>query len=158
MQDWPTSTESTSQHYPPTLDKVNPIAHIFACFYVYLLEDDIYEKGILILEWEPGGQLFSHVGGIQPGICSRCTVAMCQDVSFSLDLQCKYKPCRILQPNGANVFCFVSTLPLLPQPPRQCLTPIPVISLLFTKAVSPVLACLSKACCQIDIVYVIYIF
>ncbi len=28
MQDWPTSTEPTSQHYSPNLDKVNPIVHL----------------------------------------------------------------------------------------------------------------------------------
>ncbi len=45
------------------------------------------KKGILILEWEPGGgQLFSHVGGIQPGIYSRRTVAMYQDVSIYLQM------------------------------------------------------------------------
>jgi hypothetical protein len=29
--------------------------------------------------------------------------------------------------NGANVFCFLSSLPLLPQPPRQCLALIHMI-------------------------------
>ncbi len=46
-------------------------------------------------------------------------------------------------PNEANVFCFLSSLPLLPPSHHGSLWLLPVISLLLTNTVSPVKACLS---------------
>ncbi len=45
-------------------------------------------------------------------------------------------------PNGAEVFCFLSSLPLLPQATTAVFGSYLTISLLLTKTVSPVCACL----------------
>jgi hypothetical protein len=42
-----------------------------------------------------------------------------QGIFFLSLFQCYFMP----PTNGANVFCFLSSLPLFPQPPRQCLDP-----------------------------------
>jgi hypothetical protein len=80
-----------------------------------------------------------------PEASIKSTTASFFDTSFSyINLQHKMLLLLLffllklpLSATGAIVFCFLSSLPLLPPPPRQCLGTTCGISLLLTNTVSP---------------------